>query len=71
MLIKTKINTEQIYVRITEPNFEEFLNAGKSYYIVKTKEKWILSFHAINILMIENISLAVWQASSFVIVFIG
>ena len=29
MLIKTKINMEQKYARITEPNLEEFLDAGK------------------------------------------
>ncbi|CAL8383585.1 unnamed protein product [Arctogadus glacialis] len=28
MLIKTKINMEQKYVRITEPNLEEFLDAA-------------------------------------------
>ena len=29
MLIKTKINNEQKYVKISEPSLEEFLNAGK------------------------------------------
>lgn len=29
MLIKTKINNDQKYVKISEPSLEEFLNSGK------------------------------------------
>lgn len=29
MLIKTKINNEQKYVKISQPSLEEFLNSGK------------------------------------------
>ncbi len=43
MLIKTKINNDQKYVKISEPSLDEFLSSGKpsvtNYY--KTKEKYL------------------------------
>lgn len=45
MLIKTKIDKEQKYVKISEPSMEEFLKAGKpslTHYCIKSVEDFLI-----------------------------